>query len=59
MAFKEKMVKRIPEMNKEFVKSVSERYIELFEKVSGTKFEKPELENPLERIEKNVLKFFY
>ena len=57
--FQGKDGQRIPEMNKEFVKSVSQRYIELFEKVSGTKFEKPELENPLERIEKNVLKFFY
>ena len=57
--FRGKDGQKIPEMNKEFVKSVSERYIELFEKVSGTKFEKPELENPLERIEKNVLKFFY
>jgi len=56
--FQGKDGQKIPEMNKEFVKSVSERYIELFEKVSGTKFEKPELENPYERIEKNVLKFF-
>ena len=56
--FQGKNGQKIPEMNKEFVKSVSERYIELFEKVSGTKFEKPELENPHERIEKNVLKFF-
>ena len=56
--FQGKYGQKIPEMNKEFVKSVSERYIELFEKVSGTKFEKPELENPYERIEKNVLKFF-
>ena len=57
--FQGKDGQKIPEMNKEFVKSVSQRYIELFEKVSGTKFEKPKLENPLERIEKNVLKFFY
>ena len=56
--FQGKNGQKIPEMNKEFVKSVSERYIELFEKVSGTKFEKPELENPHERIEKNILKFF-
>ena len=56
--FQGKDGQKIPEMNKEFVESVSERYIELFEKVSGTKFEKPELENPYERIEKNVLKFF-
>lgn len=57
--FQGKDGQKIPEMNKEFVKSVSERYIELFEKVSGTKFEKPDLENPIDRIEKNVLKFFY
>ena len=57
--FQGKDGQKIPEMNKQFVKSVSERYIELFEKVSGTKFEKPDLENPLDRIEKNVLKFFY
>ena len=56
--FQGKDGQKIPEMNKEFVKSVSERYIELFEKVSGTKFEKPEIENPYERIEKNVLTFF-
>ena len=49
---------KIPEMNKEFVESVSNRYIELFEKVSGTKFEKPDFKNPIERIEKNVLEFF-
>ena len=56
--FQGKDGQKIPEMDMEFVESVSNRYIELFEKVSGTKFEKPELENPLERIEKNVLKFF-
>lgn len=56
--FQGKDGQKIPEMDKEFVESVSNRYIELFEKVSGTKFQKSELENPLERIEKNVLKFF-
>ena len=33
-------------------------HIELFEKVSGTKFERPDFNNQLERIEKNVLDFF-
>ena len=56
--FQGKEGQKIPEMNNEFVKSVSNRYIELFEKVSGTKFEKPDLNNQLERIEKNVLDFF-
>lgn len=56
--FQGKDGQKIPQMNKEFVESVSNRYIELFEKVSGTKFEKPDFKNPLERIEKNVLEFF-
>ena len=55
--FQGKDGQKIPEMNKEFVESVSNRYIELFEKVSGTKFEKPDFKNPIERIEKNVLEF--
>jgi phosphoribosylaminoimidazole-succinocarboxamide synthase len=56
--FQGKDGQKIPEMNKEFVESVSNRYIELFEKVSGTKFEKPDFKNPLERIKRNVLEFF-
>ena len=52
--FQGKDGQRIPEMNKEFVKSVSREIYRTFEKVSGTKFEKPELENPLERIEKKT-----
>ena len=56
--FQGKDGQKIPEMNKEFVESVSNRYIELFEKVSGTKFVKPDFNNPLERIEQNVLEFF-
>ena len=56
--FQGKDGQNIPEMNKEFIDSVSNRYIELFEKVSGTKFEKHDYNNPLERIEKNVLEFF-
>ena len=56
--FQGKDGQKIPEMDKEFVESVSNRYIELFEKVSGTKFEKPDFKNPLERIKRNVLEFF-
>tara|TARA_Y100000589_G_scaffold331951_1_gene388127 strand:- start:16767 stop:17708 length:942 start_codon:yes stop_codon:yes gene_type:complete len=47
----------IPEMNDKFVQSVSERYIELYENVSGNKFVKSDLQDPLNRIEKNVLSF--
>lgn len=47
----------IPEMSDEWVTQISERYIELFEKVTGKKFGKNESENILERVEKNVLSF--
>ena len=44
-------------MTDEIVKSISERYIELYEKVTGEKFAKPaENENPVDRIERNIVK---
>lgn len=46
----------VPEMTDEKVTSISERYIELFEKVTGMKFQKNNLDHPLERIEKAILR---
>jgi phosphoribosylaminoimidazole-succinocarboxamide synthase len=45
----------IPEMGDEFIQTVSDRYIELFEKITGEAFVKPEGDNITERIEKNIL----
>ncbi len=47
----------VPEMTDEYITSVSDRYIELYEKITGEKFVKADTENILERIEKNVLAF--
>lgn len=47
----------IPEMSDAFVNSVSERYIELYEKITGEEFVKSIAESIEERIEKNILKF--
>ena len=45
----------VPEMTPEIVSSISERYIELYEKVTGKKFEKAdESDDVLKRIEKNI-----
>lgn len=44
----------IPEMTDEWVNQVSERYIELFEQVTGKKFIKDNSENILARVEENV-----
>ncbi|MEJ2006399.1 MAG: phosphoribosylaminoimidazolesuccinocarboxamide synthase [Cyclobacteriaceae bacterium] len=45
---------KVPEMNDAFVNQVSERYIELFEKITGDKFQKAEASDVAARIEKNV-----
>jgi phosphoribosylaminoimidazole-succinocarboxamide synthase len=47
----------IPDMNEEYITSVSERYIELYENILGEKFEKADLKNINERIEKNVMNY--
>jgi phosphoribosylaminoimidazole-succinocarboxamide synthase len=44
----------IPEMPEEFVQLVTDRYIELFEKISGTNFVKADNLNIEARIQKNV-----
>ena len=55
--FQGKEGQQVPEMTDEIVASISERYIELFENISGEKFIKAPTENILERIEKNVSKY--
>ena len=55
--FQGKEGQEIPEMSDEFVESVSERYIELYEKITGEKFVKADSENILERVQNNVDKY--
>jgi len=47
----------VPEMDEAFVLSVSERYIELYEKITGDKFVRSDLSNIQERIENNIQNF--
>jgi phosphoribosylaminoimidazole-succinocarboxamide synthase len=47
----------VPEMDEAFVLSVSERYIELYEKITGDQFIKSDLTNIQERIENNIQTF--
>jgi phosphoribosylaminoimidazole-succinocarboxamide synthase len=44
----------VPVMTPEIVTSISERYIELYEQITGEKFVKNPSENILERIEENI-----
>ncbi|WP_411030417.1 phosphoribosylaminoimidazolesuccinocarboxamide synthase [Spongiimicrobium sp. 3-5] len=48
---------QVPEMTDAYVESVSERYIELYENITGETFVKTDISNIDERIEKNVLNY--
>ncbi|MBB5394486.1 phosphoribosylaminoimidazolesuccinocarboxamide synthase [Mucilaginibacter sp. AK015] len=45
---------KVPEMTKEIVQSISERYIELYEQITGETFIKPEQINVLDRVENAI-----
>jgi phosphoribosylaminoimidazole-succinocarboxamide synthase len=47
----------IPEMSEEYIQTVSDRYIELFENILGEAFQKADISNINKRIEHNVLEF--
>ncbi len=48
----------VPEMSDEYIKVVSERYIELYENITGNNFVKGDVSNIEDRINYNVLKYF-
>ncbi|TDE00310.1 phosphoribosylaminoimidazolesuccinocarboxamide synthase [Flavobacterium sandaracinum] len=48
---------QIPNMTDEYIETVSERYIELYENILGEKFVKADISNIDERIEKNTLEY--
>ncbi len=47
----------VPEMTEEYITSVSDRYIELYEKITGDQFEKAAASDVAARIEKNVTEY--
>ena len=48
---------KVPEMTDQKIEEISDRYIELYENITGEKFVKSDTSNMLDRIEKNVLSF--
>ena len=48
---------QVPEMTQEIVDGITERYIELYENITGEKFEKAEVTDVSARIERNVNAF--
>ena len=55
--FQGKEGQQMPEMPDEFVSEVSERYIELYEKITGESFVREETRDVKERIGKNIREF--
>ncbi|WP_106792971.1 phosphoribosylaminoimidazolesuccinocarboxamide synthase [Aquimarina sp. Aq78] len=55
--FQGKEGQQIPEMTDEYINSVSERYIELYENITGVSFIKEDVSDIQGRIEENVLEY--
>lgn len=55
--FQGKEGQQIPEMADEYINSVSERYIELYENITGVSFIKEDVSDIQGRIEENVLEY--
>jgi phosphoribosylaminoimidazole-succinocarboxamide synthase len=55
--FQGKEGQEIPKMSKEKIKEISDRYIELYEQITGKEFEKSDTSNILQRIDQNVKEY--
>ncbi|MAN26048.1 MULTISPECIES: phosphoribosylaminoimidazolesuccinocarboxamide synthase [Mesonia] len=55
--FQGKEGQELPDMTDEYINSVSDRYIELYEKITGEPFEKADIDNIENRIQNNVLAY--
>jgi phosphoribosylaminoimidazole-succinocarboxamide synthase len=55
--FQGKTGQQVPEMTPSIVENITNRYIELYEHITGEKFVKYDDANILARIEKNIVKY--
>ncbi|MEO6884294.1 MAG: phosphoribosylaminoimidazolesuccinocarboxamide synthase [Bacteroidia bacterium] len=55
--FQGKEGQMIPHMSDEWINTISERYIELYEKIIGEKFVRSDVSDVLKRVEKNIISF--
>ena len=55
--FQGKEGQSIPAMSEEYCNSVSERYIELYEYITGDKFVKEDVTDVVNRVEENILNY--
>lgn len=56
--FQGKEGQEIPILTEQFINEITQRYIELYDKITGKSFIKADLTNINQRIEKNVLNYF-
>jgi phosphoribosylaminoimidazole-succinocarboxamide synthase len=56
-SFQGRTGEKIPEMTDQFVNEVSERYIELYEKITGDTFVRADISDVASRIERNCINF--
>lgn len=55
--FQGKENQTVPPMPDDFIEATSERYIELYENIVGSKFERADISNVMARVETNILNF--
>lgn len=55
--FQGKAGQKVPEMTPTIVGGITDRYVELYEHITGEKFEESDTDNLLSRIEKNVMDY--
>ena len=56
--FQGKEGQTMPDMPDDFVQQITDRYVELFERVTGKAFVKNESPDILDRIEQNIVRWF-
>ena len=50
-------MRNFSEMSEEYIKEISDRYIELYEKITGNEFIKGDVSSIENRIEQNILSY--
>ncbi|MAT90221.1 MAG: phosphoribosylaminoimidazolesuccinocarboxamide synthase [Flavobacteriaceae bacterium] len=55
--FQGKEGQQLPDMSDSYIETISERYIELYENITGNSFKKEDTENIYDRIESNILNY--
>lgn len=50
---------QVPEMSEDWINEISDRYVELYEKLTGEKFQRSETNNIIQRVEKNISEWLF